>query len=177
MYEMGIIIFAQLILGKDCQNEMTSVRVVWSVTRRQLLLPLLFFLENILECGVGSMSRGIAEVPRKGCFLGDQDGVLSFILSYGFILVGLEAFKNPPFKRNSHSWRKGSYPRTIIMSFVMSGWLIPEQGWADCSLGPEMGKGLELGCMVRWYDAVQELILFLCYCHNVGISRHFLQLR
>lgn len=77
---------------------------------------------------MGPVSRGTAGVPRKGCFLEDQGGVLSFILSYDFILVGLEAFKNPLFKRNSHSCRKGSYPRTITMSFVMSGWLIPVQG-------------------------------------------------
>lgn len=124
----------------------------------------------------GANEQGTAGVPRKGCFLEDQGGVLSFILSYGFILVGLEAFKNPPFKRNSHSWGKGSHLRTITMSFVMSGWLIPEQGWADCPLGPGMGKGPELGCMVRWHDAARKL-MFSCYCHNVGISRHFLQLR
>lgn len=76
----------------------------------------------------GANEQGTAGVPRKGCFLEDQGGVLSFIFSYGFILVGLEAFKNPPFKRNSHSSGKGSHPRTITMSFVMSGWLIPEQG-------------------------------------------------
>lgn len=71
--------------------------------RRQLLLPLLFFLENILECGVGPISRDTAGIHRKGCFLEDQGRVLSFILSIGFILVSVEAFKNPLFKRNNHS--------------------------------------------------------------------------
>lgn len=43
------------------------------------------------------MNRGTARALRKGCFLGDQ-GALSLILPYGFILMGLEAFKSPLLK-------------------------------------------------------------------------------
>lgn len=72
MCEMGMIIFAQLISEGDGQNEITSVGVISSVTQRELSLPLLFLLEKILECGVRPLSRGIAGVPWKACFLGEE---------------------------------------------------------------------------------------------------------
>lgn len=75
-----------------------------------------------------SMSRGTTRTLRKGCFLGDQGETLSLILPYGFILMGLEAFKSPPLERNTQSWGESSYPRTTTMNFVTSGQLIAEQG-------------------------------------------------
>lgn len=52
------------------------------------------------QCGVGPTHRGVVGVPGKGCLPGDQGGVL--ILPYGFILMGLEAFRGPLFKRKTH---------------------------------------------------------------------------